>query len=158
MPPFSPLLLLLLLPAARAQSVTSVRTLPSAPVGAVVATRIAGSLVIDLSASGGGYNPTTRIWNNLATTGIISTENGDFGVLPEANNNPPGAAVRIQGVEAVEFLAGARASLMTKSAPTGSAGAAFFAPMFGSSAWSTEAYIMPLNDANGNNAEVNNER
>ena len=140
------------------QSILSARTLPGAPPPSVVALITAGSLVIDLW--GPDYDATLRLWNNRVTGGAVSVLNGDFGVVAAASINPP-TLTTLAGVPAVNFAAFAGQALMTNAVPSltgaGTAGAGFFSPMFGGAAWSTEALIMPLNDASGGNAEVGNE-
>ena len=124
--------------------------------------RIAGGLMIDLSAS--AYDPVKYVWDNKATNGPISYQNGDFGVVPLTGgqtNNPP-TLQTINNVTAVVFTFDSGQSLSTLSTPSqsgnGVAPATLFSGMWGGSTWTLEALVYPIQpDLYSKANEVNTE-
>lgn len=149
-------LLAVVLRVSNGQTVGNLTVISSGTLTSALPLRIAGSLVIELIAS--DYTPATSLWDNRATSGAVSTSNGDFGVMTfgTVTNNPP-LLQTIQAMPAVSFPAGGTRSLSTLSTPTGQVGSAHFNWMYGGGAWTTEAVIMPLNFDDGRSGEVGQE-
>ena len=107
--------------------------------------RIAGSLLIDLSAS--DFSPSTNLWDNRATTGPVSVTNGDFGVItePGGRTDTPPSLTTLLNVTCVQFTFPSAQSLSTYSTPSaGYASATAFASMYNGNPFTTEVLIMPL--------------
>lgn len=138
-----------------AQSVGNLTVLPSSG-GVILPMRIAGTLVIDLQAR--DFSTTTNLWDNRATAGSVSINNGDFGVTTVGSVaiSPPTKGV-LGAVESVIFAPGANKALTTFSTPTGPAGSAHFARMWGNQPFTLEAIIQPMDFPSGATGMVGQE-
>ena len=142
--------------AAAGQAVGNLTVLPAASATVQLPLKVAGSLCLELQAA--DYAPATRLWDNRATPGAVSTSNGDFGVMTfGALTDVPPTLSAYQGLPAVVFAPTLRASLTTLAAPTGPAPAGLFDALYEGRPFTLETVIMPLNRPDGSSGEEGQE-